>query len=234
MSMNYRQAEGKHDLCLLPHTGLALENSLIAVFRSGLGLHIAQGLAEAHHGTLEATSEGLGKGSTFTLTLPIFYVPDSVLPGHLGKRPGAGDERSTEDYDDMKNQQTEEVAINVLVVDDSALNRKMLVGLLKKRGYICHQAHDGRHALDVYGQLVENGVHVDSILMDYEMPHMNGPLSCKALREMNCNSFIAGVTGNVLQDDVDYFKSCGADFVLAKPLKIDMLEGLWRDNGVIL
>jgi CheY-like chemotaxis protein len=60
--------------------------------------------------------------------------------------------------------------------------------------------------------------------VDYEMPVLNGPGSTRLLREQGCSCFIIGVTGNVMQADVDYFKSCGADDVFPKPLNAKVVD----------
>jgi CheY-like chemotaxis protein len=67
----------------------------------------------------------------------------------------------------------------------------------------------------------------DMVLMDFEMPVMNGPTATRALREMGCLCPIVGVTGNVLGADVDYFLAQGADAVLPKPLQLSALEAVW-------
>jgi signal transduction histidine kinase/CheY-like chemotaxis protein len=83
------------------------------------------------------------------------------------------------------------------------------------------------------GQSVEGGADsasgagYDMILMDYEMPVMNGPTATARLRELGCMCPIVGVTGNVLGADVDYFLAQGADCVLPKPLQMSALEEVW-------
>ncbi|KAJ1437683.1 hypothetical protein B484DRAFT_428238, partial [Ochromonadaceae sp. CCMP2298] len=64
------------------------------------------------------------------------------------------------------------------------------------------------------------------ILMDFEMPVLNGPSATRLLREQGCRVHIIGVTGNVMRADIDYFKSCGADAVFAKPLNKDSVDKL--------
>ena len=167
------------------------------------------------------------------MTIPLYYVPDSMLPPIMNRQRAGAQAGGSPMESESKTVTSDTGELTVLVVDDAAMNRKMLVRLLENRGYICHQAADGEQAVAVYKQLVESGVCVDSILMDFEMPVMNGPDACRVLRDMKCTSFIAGVTGNVLHDDVEYFKNSGADAVLAKPLKVNMLEGLWREYLVI-
>jgi CheY-like chemotaxis protein len=62
--------------------------------------------------------------------------------------------------------------------------------------------------------------------MDFEMPVMNGPSATARLRELGCACLIVGVTGNVLSQDVEYFKEMGADAVLPKPLILEDFERL--------
>lgn len=144
----------------------------------------------------------------------------------------------------------------VLVVDDSAMNRKMLCRLLRNRGYECDQGDTGQACLDMviesaqvddimfplknecptnsYGinKVVpefkkQNRFIVskwDFVLMDFEMPIMNGPTATKELRNMGFNVPIIGITGNVLPQDVEMFLSHGANAVLAKPLTLLALE----------
>jgi len=115
---------------------------------------------------------------------------------------------------------------HMLVVDDAVSNRKLLMRIFRIKGFTCEEACDGQEALHKYGAMVEMGTPPEAILMDYEMPVMNGPTSTKNLREMGCSCFIIGVTGNVMQADMDFFKSCGADAVFAKPLSTESVEKL--------
>jgi CheY-like chemotaxis protein len=67
----------------------------------------------------------------------------------------------------------------------------------------------------------------DAILMDFEMPVMNGPTATAKLRALGCTAPIIGITGNVLPTDVQLFRDHGANAVLPKPLKIADLELVW-------
>merc|ERR1712127_291164 len=78
----------------------------------------------------------------------------------------------------------------------------------------------------------EQSVQYDCILVDYEMPVMNGPEACMAVREMGYTGFVVGVTGNLLPEDVGYFMDCGADSVLPKPFKYKDLEQLLMEHGL--
>ena len=59
------------------------------------------------------------------------------------------------------------------------------------------------------------------------MPVMNGPTAAHTLRSLGCKALIVGVSGNVLPADVQYYRSMGADAVLAKPLKFAELKEIW-------
>mmetsp|Transcript_20844 Transcript_20844/g.31817 ORF Transcript_20844/g.31817 Transcript_20844/m.31817 type:complete len:84 (+) Transcript_20844:2-253(+) len=64
------------------------------------------------------------------------------------------------------------------------------------------------------------------------MPEMNGPEAAKRIRALGSDVFIVGITGNLLPEDVRYFRLCGANAVLPKPLKIDDLEVLLVEHAV--
>jgi CheY-like chemotaxis protein len=95
-------------------------------------------------------------------------------------------------------------------------------------GYVCREAGDGQQALDVYKQMCADGTPPCAVLMDYEMPVINGPTATKHLRELGCDSYIVGVTGNVMEADVAVFIQVGADSVLVKPLRVEQFERMVR------
>jgi len=210
---------------------------------SGLGLHISKGLAEQHGGTIFAESDGVGFGCTFTLELPLFDY-DGPMEEFVGALPepdevsnqsasSAPEQASTSVSSDQRTGTTVSRPRKVLVVEDVASNRKLLLRLLERAGHACAAAENGQEAIDMYFDDLESGKGeegheaFDTILMDYEMPVLNGPDASKKLRDRGCNAFIVGVTGNMLADDVAYFESMGCDRVMAKPVKIQVLKDLW-------
>lgn len=68
---------------------------------------------------------------------------------------------------------------------------------------------------------------------DYEMPVLDGPSAARVIRDSGCNTYIVGLTGNVLPEDVAFFRSRGANAVLPKPLRYVDLMNLWVENGVV-
>ena len=61
---------------------------------------------------------------------------------------------------------------------------------------------------------------------------MNGPSAAREIRRLGHDTFIVGVTGNMLDDDVDYFRNAGANHVLAKPLRLGDLVSVWTQYGI--
>jgi len=149
----------------------------------------------------------------------------------------------------------------VLVVDDVASNRKMVIRLLQRSGVeVCEQAGDGQEAVNTFlaarqAAFVEaTQLHLqsleaqrlvglvsstvpkpclvttdpfDAVLMDFEMPVLNGPGATRKLRELGCTVPIVGISGNVLPADVQLFVEHGANAVLPKPLNFMELERIW-------
>jgi CheY-like chemotaxis protein len=65
------------------------------------------------------------------------------------------------------------------------------------------------------------------------MPVLDGPSAARLIRDSGCDTYIVGITGNVLPEDVAFFRSHGANVVLPKPLRYVDLMNLWVKNGVM-
>jgi len=124
----------------------------------------------------------------------------------------------------------------VLVAEDSASSRKMLILLLERAGHICVPAANGKEALDLIKQDI-NAVSydpghtpIDSVLMDYEMPLLNGPDATERIRDLGYSGIILGVTGNFLSEDIDLFLERGANEVIPKPVSLKKIQMYWKDH----
>jgi CheY-like chemotaxis protein len=207
-------------------------NDLQAGQGSGLGLFISKGFVKQHNGDLEVSSRGLGCGSTFTCSLPLYEAPQSFT------ETTSMNSQASPPVDDaalaLKEEKIEPLPLRILIVDDIGTNRKLLKRLAVNYGHSADVAKDGREAVEQVVNVMQNGTMdmYDTILMDYEMPVLRGPEAVKEIRELGCDSFIVGITGNVLAEDVSYFIACGADFVLPKPVDFRKLEELWVEHGV--
>jgi CheY-like chemotaxis protein len=120
----------------------------------------------------------------------------------------------------------------ILIVDDATINRKLLRKMLEKLRHICDEAENGKVAVDLFTKAVESNRKYDTILMDNEMPVMNGPDSVQRIRELGYDTLIVGLTGNILPEDVAYFKNHGVDTVLPKPFVLKDLEAFWMEHGL--
>jgi CheY-like chemotaxis protein len=209
---------------------------------------------EQHEGSLTAYSEGLGHGTTFSMALPLYDIPViSKMENPLVlQSSSSSDESSSTSFVSSEGKKCittpegqesihsvpRRCHPNILVVDDSKMNRKLLLRLLQNRGYICEEATNGKEAVEMVQrrqQLLEGNQEeqppYDTILLDNEMPIMKGPEACWYIRnKLQCNCYIFGLTGNVMKEDVDEFMSCGADDVLAKPFQMKDLEAAWSKN----
>lgn len=202
-------------------------NKLQAGQGSGLGLYITKGIVEQHGGTLTVLSDGLNMGATFKMILPLHLAPDEKGCTVVT------DSVVNESYGHLEElKQPDSRPLRILVVDDSDMNRKLLTRLLQNQGHQCDQAVDGVEAVNQVKQSIADSNPYDTILLDYEMPVMNGPTAAVEIRAMGGDAFIVGITGNILPDDVSYFKACGANAVLPKPFQMSDLEGLWVEYGV--
>ena len=122
----------------------------------------------------------------------------------------------------------------ILIAEDVLACRKMLIRLLERAGHSCVIACNGQEAVDaiqtsIDGDL-EEGNCIDTILMDFEMPVMNGPDATQKIRELGYQGRILGLTGNLLREDVEYFIMKGADGVFPKPFNISLLTEAWGDS----
>ena len=134
--------------------------------------------------------------------------------------------------------------LSFLIVDDSATSRKLTKRLLSLHGHEVEEASDGMDFLRMMGaatdsEISDRGVMkqdspslkaVDVILIDDVMPHLSGPDATAAIRSCGYTGLIIGVTGNVFESQVAFFRSKGADMVLPKPLDLRDLEDVIRQK----
>lgn len=149
---------------------------------------------------------------------------------------------------------TTSLATDTPRLDSSSLDAHNMIGLVRNRS-VSYQFNTKEHDdIEANNAKSKNSVSVEhksrannqhsaamydgvdepfgAILMDFEMPVMNGPTSTKHLRQMGCECIIVGISGNVLPEDVNFFLSQGANKVLPKPLQFENLMEIWEAHHI--
>ena len=134
-------------------------------------------------------------------------------------------------------QSKESSLINVMVIDDSELSRKLLMKLIESNcsNIKVYSAVDGLNALlKIVGFKNKIDQHLSMIFVDNVMPHITGELLSKILRGIGYTGLIIGITGNGLEEDKKSFIDNGADYVFVKPFTKDKLNKILefiKNNG---
>ena len=173
----------------------------------GIGLALVKMLMERHDGDIAASSEGLGKGSTFTISLPLVPVPET------------GVEESNGQTQTPNNRH-----FSVVLVDDDDDARLTMKALLELDGHEVSTAQDGREGLAVI-----NDKNPDFALVDLSMPGLSGIELASRLNEQAQSSILIALTGHGQQEDRDRTKSVGFKGHLIKPIDMNELNRLMEE-----
>ena len=163
--------------------------------------------------------------------LAVSSTESSYVPFIRG-RTVSGSEECDGDKDVLlerkRNLAEQSVLPRVLVVDDAVSNRKMLSRLLRSRCRSVEEAADGQEALKkvLESLLATSDLQYDIILMDFVMPVMDGPTATEEIRRAGFTGLIFGLTGNVLESDIEFFIAHGANYVLTKPFEAKLYDKL--------
>jgi CheY-like chemotaxis protein len=169
---------------------------------TGLGLVICKRLVEGMGGQIRAESKQR-EGSTFTFVIPLTAAE---APG-----PAAPKGRAAQQATNLK----------ILLVEDNAVNQMLALGMLQKLGLNADLATDGAEALE---RVRESNY--DLILMDMQMPRMDGLTATRAIRAMPelRQPRIVALTANAMESDRDACLAAGMDDFLSKPFKAAELQ----------
>ncbi len=184
---------------------------------TGLGLSITQRMVELMHGSIEVQSE-LGAGSSFKVRLPVTIPADNGNAAWLAperKEPAAGE---TTGRKAPMARPVAKLKGRVLVAEDSEDIRKVIAFMLGRMGLKAEIAVNGQEAY-----LAALQEPYDLILMDMQMPVMDGYAATQALRKSGYRRKIVALTAHSMSEDRDKCLNVGCDDYLTKPLNEQLL-----------
>ncbi len=184
---------------------------------TGLGLPISQRLVELMGGTIEVTSApGQGSCFSFEIAAPSYVTPDA---GQVAANAGPVWPEDGGDPTPL----TELAGRHLLLVEDNAINREIVLGLLAGSGLVIEVAENGQQAVDQCQQRS-----FDLILMDIQMPVMDGLEASRRIRARDPQVPIIALTANAFPEDIDNTRAAGMNAHLSKPISLDQLQAVLR------
>ena len=179
---------------------------------TGLGMAIAKNLVEAMGGTIDVDSE-LGQGSCFEVLLDLKIAEDGTAAL------AAQEETDEQDGNILQ-------GMRFLCAEDNELNAEILTELLKIEGAECTICENGEEILRAFEQSAPGDY--DMILMDVQMPVMNGYEATKAIRKSSHKLAktipIIAMTANAFSEDIQHSLAAGMNAHVSKPVEMKVLE----------
>jgi signal transduction histidine kinase/DNA-binding response OmpR family regulator len=188
---------------------------------TGLGMNITGQLISLMEGHIDVKSI-YGKGSTFTVTLPLGILPNSnTISSQVREKLCSFTFGTSDSIGERRKEMHKYMPYGtVLVVDDVETNLYVAEGLLRPYGVKISTAGSGLEAID----LIAKGNKYDVIFMDHMMPKMDGIEAVKIIRAKGYSLPIAALTANAIVGNDILFKESGFDDYISKPIDIRDLD----------
>lgn len=191
---------------------------------SGLGLVISKNIIEAMGGEIGLISQE-GKGTTFWIEVT-FEMQDALQGkevNQLGHDLLFGDQAMLEKTISARGRNIKN-PLRILVAEDNPVNRMLISKVIQKLGHESAIAENGQEALDIIMQ----DKSFDLILMDMQMPIMDGKTATKLIRKKGFLDLkIYALTADAMPEHREEYMSCGLDGLLTKPINITELDSLF-------
>ena len=182
---------------------------------TGLGLTVSKRLANKMGGDIELTSE-LGSGSTFALEIPFEGTRDFDAPNQPRSAPHP---KATKQRDELE-------GIRILLAEDDRLNQHLIKSILNKGHATVDTADDGIQAYEKTTEAWKSGKPFDVVLLDMQMPGMDGYTVAGKLRSDGYEHPIIALTAHAMENDRRKCIDAGCTDYASKPIEREKLFGL--------